>query len=68
MMPEPPEGEMVATTIIIGYVFAVFINLTVNIWLAVLSLLKKKPGNLVPRWLIILNFLFLIPELIFISK
>jgi hypothetical protein len=68
MMPHPPEGEMVATTIIIGYLFAVIVNLGINFWLAVLYLFTKPLKNSVPRWLIILNFLFLIPELILISK
>jgi len=63
-MKHPPEGEMVATTVIIGYIFAGIINLITNIWLAVLLISRKQLNNKVPRWLIILNFLFLIPELI----
>jgi len=68
MMAHPPEGEMVATTIIIGYLFAVIINLLVNIWIAVLFLKKKELNHPVPRWLIIINFLFLIPELILVFR
>jgi hypothetical protein len=68
MMPHPPQGEMVATTIIIGYLFAVVVNSLANVWIAALFFLKKKSSHSVPRWLIIINFLFLIPQLIFIFK
>lgn len=64
MMKHPPEGEMVATTIIIGYIFAGIINLITNLCVAILLISKKLLHDTVPRWLIILNFLFLIPELI----
>jgi hypothetical protein len=68
MIPHPPEGEMVATTIIIGYVLAVIINLTVSLWLIILFFSGRKLKNLVPLWLIIINFLFLIPDLILFFK
>jgi len=64
MMKHPPEGEVVATTVIIGYVFAGVVNLVTNCWLTILLISRKQLNNTVPRWLIILNFLFLIPELI----
>ncbi|MBS1949080.1 MAG: hypothetical protein JST47_15065 [Bacteroidetes bacterium] len=67
-MPHPPEGELVATTIIVGYLFAIFINAAFNILLALAFLVKKEINKIVPRWLIISNLLFLIPELIMISK
>ena len=64
MMKHPPEGEMVATTVIIGYLFAGVVNLITNVSIAILFISKKLLRDTVPRWLIILNFLFLIPELI----
>ena len=67
-MPRPPEGEAVATTIILGYVFAAIVNLIINVWCAILFFSGKLLNNLVPRWLIIANFLFLIPELILLLK
>lgn len=68
MVPHPPQGEMVATTIIIGYVFAVIVNLAVSFWLVVIFFSKKQLINSVPRWLIIINLLFLIPEAILFFK
>jgi len=68
MMRHPPEGEMVATTIIMGYIFAGIVNLIINLWLAILFFSGKLSKQTVPLWLIIANFLFLIPELILFLK
>ena len=63
-IPHPPEGELVSTVIILGYVVAAVINVVVNIWYAFLLFSNKPLRNIVPVWLIIVNFLFLIPQLI----
>ena len=67
-IPRHLEGEVVSTTIILGYVLAVFVNATVNIWCGVLFFSGKLLNKSVPIWLLIANFLFLIPELILFLK
>lgn len=67
-MPHPLQGEIVATTIILGYAFAAIVNLIINLWYGVLFFSGKLLNNSVPFWLIIANFLFLIPELILLLK
>lgn len=67
-MPHPLQGDLIATTVILGYVFSAIVNLIINLWCAVLFLSGKLLNNSVPVWLIIANFLFLIPELILLLK
>ena len=67
-MPHPMQGEMIATTVILGYVFAAIVNLMINLWYAILFFSGKLLSHSVPRWLIIANFLFLIPELMLLLK
>jgi hypothetical protein len=67
-MPHPPEGELVSVVIILGYVVAVLLNVAVNICYAFLLFSPARLRNNVPLWLIITNFLFLIPQLILFLK
>jgi hypothetical protein len=67
-VPHRMEGEIVATTIIIGYVFAGIMNLVINVWCAILFFSGKLKSKSVPVWLLIANFIFLIPELILLLK
>jgi hypothetical protein len=57
----------VSTIVILGYILAVFLfNPIVNISCLVLLLQKKKLFELIPRWLVITNFIFLIVQLPYI--
>ena len=67
-IPHFPEGELVSNVIILGYVVAVIVNAIVNTWYAILLFSAKELRNIVPVWLIITNFLFLIPQLILFLK
>ncbi|HXB42968.1 MAG TPA: hypothetical protein VNV85_02880, partial [Puia sp.] len=66
-MPSPLKGDIIATTVILGYLFAAVVNLVINIWCAIL-VLSGNAKNAVPVWLMVTNFLFLIPELILLLK
>lgn len=67
-MPHPPEGELVSIIIILGYIVAILINAFVNICYAFLLFSTRPLRNVVPLWLILTNFLFLIPQLILFLK
>jgi hypothetical protein len=67
-LKHPPEGELISLIIILGYVLAMLINGIVNLWYAILLLFRKPLKTYVPVWLIIVNFLFLIAQLILFLK
>ncbi|HEX4851437.1 MAG TPA: hypothetical protein VFV08_11555 [Puia sp.] len=67
-MKQPPNGEIISLIIVLGYVLSIVINLIVNLWYSILLALKKQPGNHIPAWLTIVNFLFLIVQLIIILR
>jgi hypothetical protein len=67
-MPHPPEGELISVIIILGYVVATLLNAAVNICYALLLFSPKPLRAIVPPWLIITNFLFLVPQLILFLK
>lgn len=67
-IPHPLQGELIAATVILGYVFAAIVNLVVSAWIAILFFSKKFSQSAVPAWLILANFLFLLPELILLLK
>jgi hypothetical protein len=67
-LPHPPQGEIVATTIVIGYLFAGALNIVVNLVLMVLGMLKKFKSAEVPIWLVVVNLIFLIPECILLFR
>ena len=57
----------VSTVIIIGYIMAVFIfNPLVNIYYLIILARKKKLFQIVPRWLVLTNFIFLLLQLQYI--
>jgi len=69
-IPHPPEGELVSTVIILGYILAILVNALVNLWLLAILILRKGPDarkGLPPRWLMIVNLLFFVLQLIILS-
>ncbi len=65
-LPNPPEGNLVATIIVLGYFMAIVINVLLNLSLIVLFALGKLTLPRIPIWLLIVNFLFFILQAIFI--
>lgn len=65
---KPPKGEIVSIIIVLGYVLAVFVNVIVNFCYAVRLLARKPLREFIPLWLMIANFIFLIPQLILFLK
>jgi hypothetical protein len=67
-MDHPPAGEMISMIIVIGVAMAFIINLIVNIWYGIHLFMQRQRRDDIPKWLMIANFLFLIPELILLLK
>jgi hypothetical protein len=65
-IPHPPQGELISGIIVLGYPVAVFVNIAINICYAGIFFFRKTLRDIVPFWLIIINFLFLILQLIFL--
>jgi hypothetical protein len=63
-----PEMIFSSTIIILGNVFALFVNLVVNLAYGFLLITGSKKLLLIPRWLIIANFLFFVVQLTLILK
>jgi len=63
-IPNAPTGELMSAIVVLGYLVAVWLNGIILLCFITLLLLKKPLKQHVPLWLIIVNLLFLIPELI----
>jgi hypothetical protein len=58
------QGEIVSLIIIMGYGMAVIGNAIGSLWYLLLRWNGKKSNPATPLWLVIVNFLFLIIQLI----
>ncbi len=63
-----PEGFISSTVIVLGIGLSLILNLLLNILLLVFLLMRKPIWQYFPRWLIIVNFLFLIAQFILYLK
>ena len=62
------ETVLSSTIIILGNVFALFMNFGVNVFYAILLINRRSLLLEIPRWLIIANVLFFIIQLILLIK
>jgi hypothetical protein len=60
----PPEGAIVSLIIILGYFLAFLFNGMANLCYGFLLIIRRFRLREIPFWLIIVNFLFLILQLI----
>jgi len=60
------DPDLSSYIIIIGFVFAVLFNPLANLCYLVLFFANRKSLSIVPGWLIVINILFLILQLIFL--
>jgi len=61
-LPNPPEGDVLSTIIVLGWMLGMLVNMVVNVWWLVVWAAKRQMD--VPRWLLIVNFIFLIIQLV----
>lgn len=60
------DPELASYIIIIGFVFAILFNPLVNLCYILLFFINRKSLASIPGWLIVMNILFLILQLIFL--
>jgi hypothetical protein len=62
--PHLPSGHLVSMVLILGLLLSFILNIIVNSVVVTLLLSRKPVFNIFPGWLIIINFLFLFPQII----
>lgn len=67
-VPVLSQGVISSTVIILGTVMAIVINALMNFLYLVIAISGARLQNLVPVWIIIVNFLFLILQAILLIK
>ena len=67
-LPELKDGFVTSTVLILGVGLAFGLNLLVNLITGIFLLQRKFRVQPYPSWLIIANFLFLIPQLILLLR
>jgi hypothetical protein len=61
------EESVVSTIVIIGYFLAVFIfNPLVNLLYITFLAIRRRLSDIIPKWLVIANFIFLLLQLLYI--
>ena len=60
--PSPPEGHLISTIIVLGFLVGIILNILVNIWLLI-AWIAKGAMNIIPLWLRIGNGLFFVIQL-----
>jgi hypothetical protein len=68
MLKEGQQGHAVGTIVILGILVAFILNFIVNLLVLVFILQRKPVWKHFPSWLLIANFLFLLPQLILFLK
>ena len=63
-LPAPPDNALTADIIILGYFGPIAVNLFVNLIVILLFILRRVWASGIPRWLLIMNFLFFIAQII----
>lgn len=64
ILKEGQPGGFVSLVLILGILFAFLLNIAVNLVVLVFMLQRKAVWKHFPGWLIITNFLFLLPQII----
>jgi hypothetical protein len=59
---------LIVLVIIIGYVLSGLINAIIGIWYLLALLTGKRFWNSVPKWLIIVNSLFIVLQVVLVSR
>jgi hypothetical protein len=62
--PQLPSAHLVSMILILGLLISFILNIIVNSVVVTLLLSRKPVFNIFPGWLIIINFLFLFPQII----
>jgi len=67
-MPRLKDGFLVSTIIILGLVLSIVINVLVNLFYLLITVADKPLSHYVPKWLVMINFLFFVFQAILLLK
>lgn len=67
-VPELKDGFFVSTIIVIGLVLSIVINVILHMFYLLVTITNKPISHYVPRWLVIINFLFFVFQAILLLK
>lgn len=67
-IPALENGIITSTIIILGNIVSIVINILINGLYMLIILLGKPVMQFVPKWIIIINFLFLIVQVILLIR
>jgi hypothetical protein len=67
-LPHPPDGVIVSNIIVLGWIVSILVNIIVNAWAFFLLIFGKLGKAQVPAWLLIVNFIFFVIQLILFLK
>jgi hypothetical protein len=67
-LPALKEGFFASTIIIIGLVMSVVINVILNLFYLLIIVADKPISQYVPLWLVLINFLFFVFQVILLMK
>jgi hypothetical protein len=65
LWPHVPQTEIGSLIVVAGYVAALILNAILNLCVVILFFANRSVLKAVPRWLIVVNFLFLIAEIVY---
>ncbi|HWB91491.1 MAG TPA: hypothetical protein VG605_06545 [Puia sp.] len=63
-LPALPDNELTSDIIVLGYIVAILVNLFVNLIVVILFLLRRVWAAGVAHWLLIVNFVFFIVQIL----
>ena len=67
-VPHPPEGAAVSLVIVLGFLLSIVVNGVVTVWLGAFLITRRWKRVDVPVWLMVVNFLFFVLQIILIIK
>jgi hypothetical protein len=63
-LPSLPDNALISDIVVLGYFVSIGVNFFVNLIVIILFLLRRVWASGVPRWLLVLNFLFFIVQIV----
>ena len=63
-LPSLPDNVLISDIVVLGYLVSIGVNFFVNLIVVILFLLRRVWTSGVPRWLLVLNFVFFIVQIV----
>jgi hypothetical protein len=67
-VPALQNGVVTSTIIIMGNVISIVVNVLIHLIYLILLFIGKSALSIIPGWLMVINFLFLIVQIILLIK